>query len=95
MNRWPSWGWIAAAIAAVAVVLMPADAMAQGCAMCKTYLSANDPRAEGMRVSILFLMSMPFALVGSVGGWIVWMYRRGRSRQGASRLLHLEREGVS
>jgi hypothetical protein len=86
---------IATAAAAGAVALIPAHALAQGCAMCATYLNGQDPRSEAFRVSILFLMAMPFAVVGSVGAWILWMYRRNRPRRTTVQVLRAEREGVS
>lgn len=88
-----AWGWMAVAIAA-AVALLPADGLAQGCSMCATYLNGNDPRTEAFRTSILFLMSMPFVVVGSVGAWILWMYRRQRPRP-MVQVLRAEQEGTS
>jgi heme/copper-type cytochrome/quinol oxidase subunit 2 len=86
-----------AVLALLAVlVLVPAQSFAQGCAMCATYLSnGEDPRAEAFKISMLFLMSMPFVIVGTVGGWILWMYRRSRPQRAALRALRTEREGTS
>ena len=86
--------WLALAIALMATSL-PGEAFAQGCAMCATYLSGNDPRTEAFKTSILFLMIMPFAVVASVGGWLAWMYRRHRLRQPALQVLRAEGEGLS
>jgi len=87
------WATLAVAAALVAIAL-PAESLAQGCAMCGTYLSANDPRTQAFKTSILFLMIMPFAVVGSVGGWVAWMYRRHGVRQPIQPLLPvLEAEG--
>jgi len=90
---------VASAIGAVAAfavnVVAPAQALAQGCAMCATYLNGQDPRSDAFKTSILFLMSMPFIVVGCVGGWILWMYRRNRARRPALRVLRTEREGAS
>ena len=45
--------------------------------MCRTLVtSADDPLAHGLYWSVLFLGSMPFLLVGSVGGWLVYAHRR-------------------
>lgn len=77
------------------VAAMPAPGWAQGCAMCATYMSALDQqRAEGFRVSMLFLMAMPFVVVGSAGGWIAWMYWRTRLRRPPLQVLRPEREGT-
>lgn len=60
-------------VAAAAVLFIP-DA-AQGCAVCLG-ASANDPFARGLNWSILFLAAMPFTIVGSIGGWLLYKYRR-------------------
>ena len=83
-----------AAVAATA--LAPSASFAQGCAMCATYLSnGQDPRADAFKVSIMFLMCMPFLTVLSAGGWILWMHWRSRPRRPALRVLHAEEEGAS
>jgi len=94
------WGRAALGIATVlvgiAVVLVPADSWAQGCSMCATYLSnGKDPRSEAFKLSIMFLMAMPFLIVGTTGGWIFWMYRRSRARQLSLDVLEVETEGAS
>jgi len=85
-----------AALALLAIdVLVPAQSFAQGCAMCATYLDGTDPRSDAFKTSILFLMSMPFLVVGTVGGWILWMYRRKPAGRPDLRLLRAEREEAS
>ena len=88
---------IAVALAAVAALAaLPAQSFAQGCAMCGTYLSnGTDPRSDAFKVSIMFLMCMPFLTVLSAGGWILWMHWRSRPRRPALRVLHAEEEGAS
>ena len=85
----------AIAVALLIVALAPAESLAQGCAMCATYLDGRDSRSDAFKTSILFLMSMPFLVVGTVGGWILWMYRRDRPRPPALRVLRADREGAS
>ena len=81
--------------AVVAVVLAPTASLAQGCAMCATYLSnGTDPRAEAFKTSIMFLMCMPFVTVLSAGGWILWMHWRSRPRRPVLRVLRAEGEGA-
>ena len=92
--------WMIAALGAIAlpsvVLLLPAESLAQGCAMCATYLSnGTDPRSDAFKISIMFLMAMPFLVVGCAGGWIAWMYRRSRLDRPDLRVLRAEREGVS
>ena len=77
---------------AVAAALAPSASFAQGCAMCATYLSnGQDPRTDAFKVSIMFLMAMPFTVVGVAGGWILWMYRRHRSSGAPLHVLQVER----
>jgi hypothetical protein len=86
---------IAAVVAVTALALTPAASLAQGCAMCATYLSnGTDPRSDAFKTSIIFLMCMPFLTVLSAGGWIVWMHWRSRPRRPVLRVLHAEEEGV-
>ena len=68
---------IAIGLAAVTcVAVLPADAIAQGCAMCKTALDGPmDPTTEAFNASTLFLMAAPYTLVGTVG---IWMYLSAR-----------------
>ena len=64
--------------------------------MCATYLSnGQDPRADAFKVSIMFLMAMPFTVVGVAGGWILWMYRRHRPSRPPLHVLRAERGEAS
>jgi hypothetical protein len=66
------------------VALIP-EVMAQGCAMCQTVMPrGDDPLARGMFWSVLLLMTMPFVVCGSIGGWI--FYRHWRVRHSAPAL---------
>jgi hypothetical protein len=64
---------------AAAVLLTGPDApLAQGCSMCRTAIeSADDPLARGINLSVALLVSAPFAIAGSIGGWLAWVWRRG------------------
>src|SRR5215470_15506613 len=102
MSASPRWRRLApgasvcAAALVSAVALLPGESLAQGCAMCATYLSNGaDPRSDAFKISIMFLMAMPFVVVGCAGGWIAWMYRRSRLSRPELRVLQVEREGVS
>lgn len=65
--------------------------------MCKTLVGGPaDPLGIGMNTSILFMMSMPFLLTGSVGAWIAYMYWRGTTcERGSVSALAQPREEVS
>ena len=77
-------------------VFTPAEAIAQGCAMCKTAVGGpGDPLSSGINTSILFMMAMPFVLFTAVGGWLGYMFW-SNGQQAATRpdldLLRAERE---
>jgi hypothetical protein len=94
MNHRARTGLVMGLVGAAGVVtaLVPEATLAQGCSMCATYLSAvGDQRAAGIKASILFLMAMPFVVVGSAGGWIVWTYWRSRP-PGSLRMLRPEED---
>ncbi|MFQ5913452.1 MAG: hypothetical protein ACE5JS_09740 [Nitrospinota bacterium] len=64
---------------------------AQACPVC----FGDGETLAGFTVSWLFLMMMPFAIIGSIGGWVFWLYRRGQSgkrRDDARRLALGRRE---
>jgi hypothetical protein len=68
---------------AVTLAASASDALAQGCAMCRTALEGqSDPLTEAFNVSSLFLMATPYTVVATVGAWIVLAGRR-RGRQPA------------
>lgn len=69
MSRWGCG--IASGVALVA--LLPA--VSRGCTVC---WGGDDALAHGISVSILFLMSMPFLIGGSIFGIIFVAYKRAR-----------------
>lgn len=50
--------------------------IAEACAVCLTGAAQNDPAAHAFNWSILFMMAMPYAVLGSIGGWLFYAYRR-------------------
>ena len=77
-----------AILAILAGALRPADALA--CAVCLS-LTKHD---MGFLWSALFLMGLPIALAGLIGGWLYYSYRRsaGRGRAGYPHLIVTEKE---
>lgn len=52
-------------------------AVARACAVCGMGPGVDgDPTARGFYWGILFLMALPFAVAGSIGGWLVYRYWR-------------------
>jgi uncharacterized paraquat-inducible protein A len=70
-------------IAMVAMLMLSAEVLA--CPNCKNGMSGGDPmsvaRASGYFYSILFMMSMPFLIVGTFGGAAYLSIRRARKRE--------------
>ena len=61
---------------------VPPDLLAQGCAMCQTLMPhANEPMARGMFWSVLFLVTAPFAVGISIGGWLFYQHWSARQAQ--------------
>jgi hypothetical protein len=62
---------------------IPAEVLAQGCAMCGNSIGAGDPFSNALNTSILFMMAAPYALATGVAVWLVWSYRRAHPRHRA------------
>ena len=70
------------AVVVMASLAMPGEVLAQGCAMCGTAVGdADDPLAQSLSASILFMVSMPFLVFFSVTGWIVYRVRQTRQTE--------------
>jgi len=55
-------------------LLIPAlPTLAQACAVCV----GSSPEDAGYFWGVLFLMAMPFAVGGLIGGWLWYHYRQG------------------
>ncbi len=63
--------------AGLAAVLAPA--LVGACAVCLT--GDGDPTANAFNWSVLFLMATPYAVVGSIAGWLVYSYRRAAAKR--------------
>ena len=69
---------VTAAAACAIVALSGPDALAQGCAMCRTAVEGqNDPLTRGISLSVIFMVSMPFAIFTTIAGWLYISHRRG------------------
>lgn len=64
--------WIAAALLS-AVLLIPAAVLA--CEACKDAVK-DDPVGAALSATTLVLMAMPALLIGSIGGWVSYVYWR-------------------
>ena len=61
--------------------------MAEACPTCREGLAENDPQgkalAAGFFYSILLMMGMPFAILGTFGGMAYLSIRRAKAREAA------------
>ena len=80
MNR----GFLMLAVCIVAVAIVFPTAV-QACAVCLTGAAGADPVADAFNWSILFLMAMPYTVVGSIGGWLFYAHRRAAEKRGGPR----------
>lgn len=67
--------------AAAAGLLFPIAA--QACAVCVSGASPDDRMADAFNWSVLFLMSTPYTIMGSVAGWIFYAHRRAARKRDA------------
>ncbi len=78
--------WIVAAIVLALVLLIASVAAA--CPTCKEGLAQNDPQgqslAAGYYYSILFMMSMPYVVLGTLGSLAYYSIRRARQHSAES-----------
>lgn len=66
----------------IALVMLAIPVAVQACPSCVAALQGTGV-GSGFNASILFLLMMPFALVGSIGGGLFFYIRRhSRPRQG-------------
>ena len=65
------------------VCLLGSEALA--CPTCSEGLAESDPAGQAMAAgyfySILFMMSMPFLILGTFGSCVYWSIHRGREQQ--------------
>ena len=79
------------AAAVFAMGLLPA--MSHACSVC---WGADDALAHGLNVSIVFLMSMPFLIGGSIVGvlFVAQRQHKGRRRSIFGSLIPMQKERV-
>jgi hypothetical protein len=67
--------WIGLAAAAVTYDA----AAAHACSVCLT--GDGGPIADAYNWSVLFLMATPYTVIGCVGAWLIYKYRRAAAKQ--------------
>ena len=75
-------------VAAVVALVLLVVSVAAACPNCKEGLAQNDPHGEsiaaGYYYSILFMMAMPFTILGTFGSLAYLSIRRARLQQSQS-----------
>ena len=74
--------------AAVAVVVLGACSVASACPSCQAALAGDEAQgdlARGIYYSILFMMSMPFAIAGTFAGFAYRAVKREQRRVAESK----------
>ena len=89
IDRGPRWATL---LLLMVVVLCMADvAVAWACPSCKAAAAASEGGGDvvaGFFWSILFMMSMPFLLLGSFSGYMYLEVRKARARQRSASSAH-------
>lgn len=87
------------ALVVTVLVTRAPSALAQGCAMCGSSFSENDPTTQAFNSSVVFLMITPYVLFFTALGCVALLYRRGlAARRGnivpfSRRRMHLPADG--
>ena len=75
-------------VVAIALVVLAAQT-ASACPSCKAALANQEGKGDlvsGMMYSILFMLSMPFAIFGSISSYFYYLVRRARREQELQRI---------
>ncbi len=67
--------WLSGAAAVLLGIVVAAPAAVLACPSCKDAIS-NDAVADAFSWTTLLLIAMPMLLVGSIGGWVAYVYWR-------------------
>jgi heme/copper-type cytochrome/quinol oxidase subunit 2 len=59
--------------------LIYVPAIANACAVC--WAGDGGPIEEAFNWSVLFLMATPYAVVGSIAGWLFYAHRRSAAKR--------------
>jgi hypothetical protein len=68
-------------IIALALVLIVPE-LTLACAVCLGGDGTYDAVTDAFNWSVLFLMAMPYAVVGSIAGWLFYSYRSAIRKRG-------------
>jgi heme/copper-type cytochrome/quinol oxidase subunit 2 len=66
-------------LVSASTALIYSPAVANACAVC--WAGDGGPIEEAFNWSVLFLMATPYAVVGSIAGWLFYTHRRLAARR--------------
>lgn len=69
--------WAVLAVVLAAAMAAGGSAFAQ-CAMCEGSAAATADAGAAYNRSTLFMLAVPYLLLGGIGGYVVWSFRRPR-----------------
>jgi len=70
----------------VGTVILLLPVAARACAVCWVGASSpDDPMSHAFNWSILFLMAMPYTIVGLIVGWLIYTYWRAHGQKEGTR----------
>ncbi|HEY7317125.1 MAG TPA: hypothetical protein VIE89_06095 [Candidatus Binatia bacterium] len=66
-------------LGSASVALIYSPAIANACAVC--WAGDGGPIEQAFNWSVLFLMAAPYAVVGSIAGWLFYSHRRSAPKR--------------
>ena len=70
---------VAFGLALAGTLLASPEALAQGCAMCKTAVGgAEDPLSKALTASSIFMIVVPLSVMATIASWVALSVRRGQ-----------------
>lgn len=66
-------------LSAAATAIIHDPATVRACSVCLT--GDSGPMGDAYNWSILFLMATPYTVMGCVGAWLIFKYRRATAKQ--------------
>jgi hypothetical protein len=65
----------------LAVLLASGGTARAQCAMCEGSAAAGADRGAAYNRSTLFMLAVPYLLLGGIGGYVAWSFRKPRTAQ--------------
>jgi hypothetical protein len=76
---------VVSTLAAILSLALSKPEVILACAVCLAGDGTQGPISDAFNSSVLFLMAMPYVVVGSIGGWLFYLYRRAVRKGGSAK----------